>query len=67
MLVLAMMAIGVALLPAQALLNNNTLTLAGSSTVYPIAAEAAATFPAYWNSLVASKPKLGRICNKPLQ
>jgi len=41
------------------LVNPNTLTIAGSSTVYPIAVEEASQFPNYWNSLVAANPSWG--------
>jgi ABC-type phosphate transport system substrate-binding protein len=44
---------------ATGLVNPTTLTIAGSSTVYPIAAEEASQFPAYWNSLVAANPSWG--------
>jgi len=41
------------------LVNSNTLTIAGSSTVYPIANEEASQFTSYWNSLVAANPSWG--------
>ena len=41
------------------LVNPNTLTIAGSSTVYPIANEEASQFTSYWNSLVAANPSWG--------
>ncbi len=57
-LVLAMMAFSVAatIAPAFALVDNNTLKLAGSSTVYPISVLASQTFPTYWNNLVDANP-----------
>ena len=36
-----------------------TLTVAGSSTVAPIAQEEITTFPSYWNGLVAANPAWG--------
>ena len=59
MIVLAMMAFSFAIVPAHALISNNSLSLAGSSTVYPIAVQAAASFPAYWNGLVDANPSWG--------
>jgi ABC-type phosphate transport system substrate-binding protein len=41
------------------LVNSNTLTIAGSSTVYPIANEEASQFTSYWNGLVAANPGWG--------
>ena len=41
------------------LVNPATLTIAGSSTVYPIAVEEASQFPSYWNSCVAANPSWG--------
>jgi ABC-type phosphate transport system substrate-binding protein len=41
------------------LVNPNTLTIAGSSTVYPIAVDEASQFPNYWNSCVAANPSWG--------
>jgi ABC-type phosphate transport system substrate-binding protein len=41
------------------LVAANTLNVAGSSTVGPIALEEATQFPAYWNSLVSSNPSWG--------
>ena len=41
------------------LVDSTTLTIAGSSTVYPVASEEAATFPAYWNALVTANPSWG--------
>ncbi len=51
-----MMAFSAAVIPANALISSNSLSIAGSSTVYPIAVQAAQTFPAYWNGLVAANP-----------
>ncbi len=59
MIILAMMASSVALFPANALIASNSLSIAGSSTVYPIAVQAAQTFPGYWNGLVAANPSWG--------
>jgi len=42
--------------PATGLVTSTTLTVAGSSTVYPVAEEEAADFPAYWNALVTANP-----------
>jgi ABC-type phosphate transport system substrate-binding protein len=62
-LIVAMMTFSAATTPMTrantGLVNPNTLTIAGSSTVYPIAAEEASQFPAYWNSLVAANPGWG--------
>jgi len=44
---------------ASGLVNPTTLTIAGSSTLYPVAAEEASQFPAYWNSLVTANPGWG--------
>ena len=41
------------------LVNPNTLTIAGSSTVYPIAAEEASQFATYWNKLNGANPSWG--------
>jgi ABC-type phosphate transport system substrate-binding protein len=41
------------------LVNPNTLTIAGSSTIYPIAYEEAGYFPSYWNNLNAANPGWG--------
>jgi ABC-type phosphate transport system substrate-binding protein len=41
------------------LVNPNTLTIAGSSTVYPVAMDEAGQFPSYWNSCVAANPSWG--------
>lgn len=53
MLVLAMMAFSATAIPTHALITANTLSIAGSSTVYPIAQTAAQSFPTYWNSIAA--------------
>jgi ABC-type phosphate transport system substrate-binding protein len=45
--------------PATGLVSPTTLTIAGSSTVYPVAEEEAAAFPGYWNALVAANPSWG--------
>ncbi len=58
-IVIAMMAFSAAAIPTQALVNNNSLTIVGSSTVYPIAVQASSTFPSYWNSLVDANPSWG--------
>jgi len=42
--------------PVTGLVAQNTLTIAGSSTVYPVAVEAATTFASYWNALVTANP-----------
>ena len=44
---------------SSGLVNPNTLTIAGSSTVYPIAVDEAPYFTSYWNSLVAANPGWG--------
>ena len=54
-----MLAYSATALPINALLAPNTVSIAGSSTVLPIAQEAATTFPTYWNSLVAANPSWG--------
>jgi ABC-type phosphate transport system substrate-binding protein len=41
------------------LVNPNSLTIAGSSTVYPIAAEEASQFTSYWNNLVGNNTSWG--------
>ncbi len=41
------------------LVNSNTLTIAGSSTVAPIAAEEANQWQSYWNNLVSLNPSWG--------
>ena len=53
-MVLVIVAFSSASIPAHALVAANTLNIAGSSTVLPIALEASVTFPTYWNSLVAA-------------
>ncbi len=56
MIVLAMMVSSAALFPANALIASNSLSIVGSSTVGPIAVQAAQTFPGYWNNLIAPNP-----------
>ncbi len=58
-MVLVIVAFSSAAIPAHALIAVNNLNIAGSSTVLPIAIEASATFPTYWNSLVAANPSWG--------
>ena len=41
------------------LVNPNTLSVAGSSTVLPIAVDEAAQFPSYWNNLVGNNTSWG--------
>ena len=55
---MAMLAFSIAALPIQALITPNTINIAGSSTVLPIAQEASATFPTYWNNLITANPSL---------
>ena len=45
--------------PAHALIATSTLTIKGSSAVYPIAMEAGATFRDYWSGLVTANPSWG--------
>jgi len=51
------------LLPFQIgrLVEANQLTIAGSSTLTPIALEEATQFPIYWNSLAAANPGWGTV------
>lgn len=50
-----------------ALINSNTLTIAGSSTVYPIANEEAGVWQTYWNNLVTANPSWGaNQCSQPV-
>ena len=49
------------------LVNPTTLTIKGSSAVYPIAAQEADVFPTYWNSIVAANPSWGaNQCTQPI-
>lgn len=70
MLILAILAFSVAAttvhaLPFQSgnLVTSNTLTIAGSSTVGPIAQEEIGSFPSYWNTLVTANPTWGTYSN----
>jgi ABC-type phosphate transport system substrate-binding protein len=76
MLILALLALSTAAtfvkasgLPFQngQLVNSNTLTIAGSSTVLPIATEEAGVWQTYWNNLVANNPGWGASqCTSPV-
>jgi ABC-type phosphate transport system substrate-binding protein len=41
------------------LVSSTTLSIAGSSTVYPIAVEEAGQFPTYWNNLLSANSGFG--------
>jgi ABC-type phosphate transport system substrate-binding protein len=64
MLVLAMLALSATSTIVHGALNgslvsSSTLTIKGSSTVYPIANEEAGVWQGYWNGLVAANPSWG--------